>query len=343
MAKKRPTLEDVSRLAGVSSATVSRVLNGTGPVSEAVRLRAEEAINSLQYRRKKTETPPVKPASVAVLTHNLTNPFFVETLNGILDEVDHYGMIMHLDYLTDSPLRQGQLMKKLKTLDISGLIVMGSQPFPALVEWQQKEKLPLVLINRSLNLPYVHCLGVDFENALYRATWHLLNLGHKRFGIISMVEYDEIYTSRQRGIVHALEEAGLILPAEICVSVPVGGDADGGYHAMKLILDLPPDRRPTAILAFNDVIAMGAMRAVHMAGLHIPRDLSIVGVDDIASASFTCPPLTTVSQPKAKMGSLAVKHLLDMRRTESDRMIAPSCSLIESPLIVRESTGPAPG
>ena len=109
---------------------------------------------------------------------------------------------------------------------------------------------------------------------------------------------------------------------------------------MRALLDLPAGERPTAIIAFNDIIAVGALHAVRAHGLCVPQDISIVGVDDIAVAAHTYPPLTTIGQPKYRMGKLAVQTLRRMR--EGRLSPGNNCTLLESPLIVRESTGPAP-
>ena len=109
---------------------------------------------------------------------------------------------------------------------------------------------------------------------------------------------------------------------------------------MRALLDLPSPERPTGIIAFNDGIAVGALHAVRIRGLRVPQDISIVGVDDISFAAYTCPPLTTIGQPKYQMGKLAVQTL--QRMSEGQTSLGGSCTLLESPLIVRESTGPAP-
>lgn len=341
MKKMKATIADVARSAGVSSATVSRVINGTGPVSDEIRARIEGAIASLGYEPRRA-APPAQPneGTIAVLAGDLLNPFFPEVVRGIQDEVDNYGMILTLYNITDHPQRQQLLVQKLSRQNIDGIILMGSQPFPALIEWQQKQRMPMVLIDRSINLPYVHSVMVDFENALYRATQHLISLGHVRIGYLSAFTKTEIAIARQKGIETALREAGLELRPEYCVSVPPGTEVDGGFQAMNMLLDRSLAARPTAILTFNDVIALGAMHAARTRGVNIPQDLSIVGVDDIFSSVYAYPPLTTIGQPKFRMGALAVQRLRLMRQEKWDSH--NTVTLLESPLIVRESTGPAP-
>lgn len=339
MGKNKPTLADVAKLAGVSSATASRVLNGTGPVSDTVQNRIESAMASLGYEPRKSPGSQSKESTIAVLTGNLVNPFFPEVVRGIQEEADNYGMILSLYHLTDHPQRQQFLIQKLSRQNIDGIIVMGYEPFPALIEWQQKQRVPMVVLNRTLNLPLVHCIMVDFASALYRATQHLLSLNHTRIGYISAFHLSEIAIARRRGIEQALEEVGLTLKPEYCASVPSGIEIDGGLQAMNMLTYLPAKNRPTALLAFNDVIAMGALYSARIHGIRVPQDLSVIGVDDIFPAIYAYPPLTTIGQPKFRMGALAVQRI---RLMAHEDIPFSNFTLLESPLIVRESTGPAP-
>lgn len=340
MGKNKATLANVAELAGVSSATVSRYLNVTGPVSDDVRARIESAIASLGYEPRKSLSARNREESIAILSGDLSNPYFPEVIRGIQDEADNYDMSLAIFSLTDHSLRQARIIQKLIIQNPDGIIVMGTRPFPALLEWQQKQQTPMVTINRIVELPLVHTIMVDFENALYRATQHLINQNHVRIGYLAAFHNTEIAIARRRGIEQALAEAGLCLPPEMCATVPPGTDADGGYQAMNGLLNRPAKELPTAMLAFNDVIAIGAMHAIRQHGLRVPQDISIIGVDDIFAAAFTNPPLTTIDQPKFRIGALAVGRLRQMRHDDYDP--SNKCTILESPLIVRESTGPAP-
>lgn len=341
MGKTKATLAEVAQAAGVSSATASRVIHGTGPVSNEIRARIESVVIELGYEpRKKVSTDQPHEGMIAVLCGDLVNPYFPEVVRGIQDEVDNYGMILSLYNLTDHTERQRMLIQKLSRQSIAGVVVMGSPPFPALMDWQQKQRIPMVVLNRTINLPLVHCILVDFENALYRATQHLLNLGHTRIGYLSAFSSIDIAVARRRGIETALNEAGLALCPEYCALVPTGTEVDGGFQAMNTLLDLPSENRPTAVLAFNDLIALGALHAAWLRGVRIPQEISMIGVDDIFPSLYANPPLTTIGQPKFRMGVMAVQRLRLM--TEEAWLNSNNVTVLESPLIVRESTGPAP-
>jgi DNA-binding LacI/PurR family transcriptional regulator len=337
--RKRPTLADVAHHAKVSTATASRVLHNTGPVSQDLRKRIETSVAALGYTPRLASKHPDE-GTIALLVGDLLNPYFPEIVRGVQDEVDDCGLILTLYNLTDHPQRQRQLLHKLSKPAVEGVILTGSSPFPELLTWREHHKIPLVLFNRRINQPGVHCIMVDFENAMYRATQHLLNLNHTRIGHLASPSTGEIAQARLCGINAALKEAGLSLRPEWCPVVPPGTEVEGGFQAMRALLDLPVDERPTAVIAFNDIIALGALHAVCTYGLRVPQDISIIGIDDIAIAAHAHPPLTTIGQPKYRMGKLAVQTL--RRMIEGKISSSNNCTLLESPLIVRESTGSAP-
>jgi LacI family transcriptional regulator len=338
--KKRPTLADVAQHAQVSTASVSRALRNTGPVSQDLRERIEASIAELGYTPRQSATDSSIQGTIALLISDLLNPFFLEIAQGVQDEVNNYQMITTIYNLTDQPHQQSRLLQQLCKASVAGVILAGLAPFPELLNWQERHSIPVVLLNRRVSQPGVHCIVVDFENAMVRATRHLLALGHTRIGHLASPSTGEIAEARQRGIQAALAEADLALRPEWCPIVPPGREVGGGLQAMRVLLDLPEQERPTAVIAFNDIIAVGALHAVCSHGLRVPQDISVIGVDDIALAAHTHPPLTTISQPKYHMGKLAVQTL--RRMSEGRISMSNNCTLLETPLIVRESTAPCP-
>ncbi len=336
---KRVTLADIARHARVSTATASRVLQKNGPVSEDSRTRIENAAKTLGYAPRKMAKASAQ-GNIAVMAGDLLNPYFPQVIRGIQDEADNYGLILTLYNLTDHPQRQHQLIERLSRQQIDGVIVMGTMPFPELLAWRERKNVPLVVFNRRLALPGVHSILVDFENALYRAAQHLISLGHTRIGYLGGYGSSEIALSRRRGIETALAEIGLTPRPEWFVPIPPGTEIDGGYQSMSMLMQLPVDARPTGVIAFNDVVALGALHAARAQGVRVPQDVSVIGVDDIFASAHSHPPLTTISQPKYRMGALAVQVLRQIGDPRMD--MSSGCTVLESPLIVRESTGPAP-
>ena len=254
--EKRPTLTDVAYHARVSTATASRVLHNTGPVSHDLRKRIETAVATLGYTSRSTPKRPEQD-TLALLVGDLLNPFFLEIARGVQDEANDLGLILTLYNMTDHPQRQGQLLHKLTKPPVEGVILTGLSPFPELLEWRARHKIPLVLLNRRVSQSGVHCIMVDSENAMCRATQHLLSLNHIRIGHLASPSTGEIAQARQRGIEAALAEAGLTLRPEWRPIVPPGTEVEGGFQAMRALLDLPAGERPTAIMSLKAMIAVG--------------------------------------------------------------------------------------
>lgn len=339
--RSRASIIDVAQRAGVSPATVSRVLNNTAVVRSSVRTRVLAAVNELGYQHPGSH-PGVatRQNSIALLIPDILNPYFTEIARGIQDE-SSADRILPLILDTNEDLqREHESLRMLIAEPVSGIILCGSRiPSQDLTKLCRDLRTPLVIFNRNLKLPKVACIVVDLKNGTYRATRHLLNLNHTRIAFLNGPSISETAGLRQNGVEWALSEAGLELRAEWCPSsFP---DVDGGFQAMSALLALPQDNRPTGVIAYNDLMALGALHAIRAHGLQVPGDISIIGIDDIAMASHANPPLTTLSTPKHRMGRLAVQILRRMR----DGQAPPeeSYTLMESRLIVRESTSHAPG
>jgi LacI family transcriptional regulator len=336
--KTRPSLVDVAQQAGVSPATVSRVLNGTAPVSDDVRTRVLNATARLHYEHVPRSTKTSLSNAVALLIPDVLNPFFAEIVRGVQDESADEFMPLLLDTAEDTQ-REQQYFHLLTTLPICGVIVCGSRiAAEDLVTAVSGQKTPIVVINRSIRHPNVASLVVDFQSATYRAVGHLLNLNHTRIAYLAGPGSSEPSVARRRGVETALAEAHLQLRPELCpTSFP---SVDGGFQAMSAVLALSAAERPTAVIAYNDMMALGALHAIRAHRLRVPEDISVIGIDDIAMAAHTNPPLTTIAQPKYRMGRMALKTL--RRMIQGQPPPEEGYTLMESPLIVRESTALAP-
>jgi DNA-binding LacI/PurR family transcriptional regulator len=335
----RPTVADIARDAHVSTATVSRVIRNAGPVSPELRKRIQNSVTALGYIPRFTATS-VSEETIAVLAGGLSNPYFPEVISGIQEEAASYGIGLVLFNLTDHPQHQQQLLIRLGKRSVSGVIIIGGQAFPELFAWREEVKIPLVLVNHFVDRPGVYSIGTDFENAMYRATQYLLSLNHTRIAhIAGPSSWGELSLIRRRGIERAMSEAGLSLRPEWCMVISPGSLADAGFHAMNNLLGQPGTERPSAVIAFNDMVAFGALHAVHAAGLRVPQDISIIGVDDIFVAAHSRPPLTTIDQPKYHIGRLALEIVHQAAQGRED---LHNHTVLESPLIIRESTAPIP-
>lgn len=333
----RATLNDVARQAQVSITSVSRLINHTGPVNEETRLRIEKAMAELGFEPRRSSPRSTAP-TLAVLTGDLLNAYFPEVIRGIQEEADSYGMLTMLFTMTDQPQRRQQILLRLSKRVADGVILMGSPIFPGLDVIQARLHLPLVVINRRACGPALGSITVDFEAAGYRAAQHLLMLGHTRIGYISLVQANvDVAIARLNGVAQALRDAGITMQPDWIVNCPPGTEMDGGYYAMSTLLTRPITEIPTAYVCFNDGIAFGVQHAIRAAGFRVPEDFSVVGFDDLAIAAHASPPLTTISQPKYRIGMMAVQML---RKMLTDLSAPGDCVQMETPLMVRESTGP---
>jgi LacI family transcriptional regulator len=332
-----PTLNEVAQRAGVSPATVSRVLHRRGLVREVTRARVEAAMAELGYTPQAAGEVGRQPQSIALLVTNIVNPFFHEIMRAIEDEVGEQEIALVLYDSAESLEREQRAIKRLSERPLDGIIVCASRgATEALAELHTRTGVPLVVINRRVAQPEIPCITVDFTNGAYRATQHLLQLGHRRIGYLAGPAGYESSLQRRQGIVEALAEAGLELPDAWCpASFP---SVEGGFQAMSGLLGLPEHARPSAIVAFNDLTALGALQAARSARVRVPGQLSLVGFDNIEMAAHSCPPLTTIEQPRYRMGRLAMQLL--RQQLAGDARPSSGYMLLESPLIIRESTAP---
>jgi DNA-binding LacI/PurR family transcriptional regulator len=335
-----PKLADVAHHAGVSSATVSRVLNNTAPVHESTRERVQAAIVALGYQHPlNMPSPYITNGTIALLITDILNPFFPEVVRGVEDEAETSGFMLLLCNTSEDPLREKKTLQSLSERNVDGIIACASRiTTEDLISLHEHNNTPLVVINRRINRPDIPCIVVDLENAAYRSAQHLLDMNHTRFAYLSGLASSESSYARRRGIELALHEAGLTLPPEMCPSsFP---SIEGGFQATSSLLSLPEDKRPTAIIVYNDIMAFGALHSLRTHGLHVPNDISVVGCDGLLMAAHCNPPLTTIDQPKYNMGRLAMQTI--RRLLNNQQSLMGGYTLMESPLIIRESSGPCP-
>jgi len=344
---KRPTQVDVARLAGVSRATVSYVVNGlTGdrvPISEETRQRVLDAVAELGYepdaRAQALRSGNTK--AIGLIIPDIRNPHFWENADGVEQEARVSGYHLLLSSMDLSPEYAEDVFKDLSRRRIDGLILMGSfigQSEEAKNTLTQllKRRLPIVEISDHFNVDYtVDCVVSDYRAATMEVMSHLLSLQHRRIGLIYGVAMPELAEDRLQPYQDSLQAAGLSADQELIVEC--GPTIEDGYQAVLQLLKLPS--RPTALIAINDLLAIGALRAARDLSLHVPTDLSLASYDDILMAKYLVPRLTTVSKDAVRLGREAVQ-LLMARIQEPNR----SYQRINIParLIIRESTGPAP-
>ncbi|MDD1508645.1 MULTISPECIES: LacI family DNA-binding transcriptional regulator [unclassified Pseudomonas] len=325
------TIKDVAARAGISYTTVSHVVNGTRPVSDQVRSKVEAAIAELGYvpsgvarslRVRATGT-------LGLLLPNASNPYFAELARGIEDHAERNGYSVILCNSDDDIDKQLRYLRVLLERRIDGLIVATVASDAAFAQALAALRVPLVLVDRSLEGVSADQLRIDHEQGAYLATRHLLELGHRRIVCIGGPASTQVVQLRAGGYRRALDEAGIEAQAVVdCAFTSPAG------HAAAQVL-LAGEQRPTAIFAGNDMIALGVLRAAAERGLQVPQQLSVVGFDDIEVSRYLHPALTTVGQRIGQLGEQAAERLLARIRKPG---LAAEQRLIEPTLMLREST-----
>jgi LacI family transcriptional regulator len=306
------TIKDVALRAGVSVTTVSHVVNDTRHVSAKGRERVELAIRELGYvpnamaRSLKSNTT----STLGMLIPNSSNPYFAEIVRIVEDRCFGAGYTLVLCNTDDEPHRQSVYLQVLAERRIDGLIVVstGAGDDDSLVTQLRGLRMPTVLVDREIADPACDLVETAHMQGGLLAVRHLLSLGHKRIACIGGPVGVMPSEQRIEGWRMALAEAGATPNADALLWRG-GFTSQGGYEAMHAILRT--EQAPSAVFVCNDLMAIGALRAAHESGVRVPDDLSIVGFDDIELSAYTSPALTTVAQPKERIGALAVDMLLE--------------------------------
>jgi LacI family transcriptional regulator len=337
---KRVTIQSVADHAGVSIATVSNVLNGSGRVGPDSRKRVLEAVEALAYRPNSLASSLRSRRSrlIGLVIPDITNSFFAAIAYDLEEFASDTGYDFAVVTSRESVDRERQRVQALLSRQIDGLIAIPASDTSLLTTALNEASLPpLVVLDRGLNLPEVDTVGTDGEGGGYAATQHLLHLHHERIGVL--VPTLDLGTMRDRVAGHsrALKEAHLSISPRILVGGPT---VDGSRSAVEQ--ELQRADRPTAIFAASSVAALGAIKAIHALDLKIPRDISLIGFDDAEWMVALRPSITTVSQPTKEMVKLSWNLLV--QRMVSGRSVKGGYTTTRLPcaLQLRESTGLPP-
>ncbi|WP_299845916.1 LacI family DNA-binding transcriptional regulator [uncultured Paracoccus sp.] len=333
----RAKISDVAKLAGVSPATVSRVLSRPGLVAEATRLAVMNAVSATGYRMNHAarNLRKQRTGSVVALVPNLGNPFFAKILEGMGRELARGGYDLLVADTLEGEGRHRTLERFLDPSRADGIILLdGLVPHADL---DQRDDLPPIVTAcewiEGASLPRVM---LDNREGGRLAVAHLRELGHGRIGIIGGPSQNVLHQARLAGAEAAAEGAQL-------VSFPGDFTLASGQAAADLWTAMPDATRPSAVFAFSDEMACAFMARLHQRGISVPRDVSVIGFDDIELASHLTPALTTIRQPKRDLGRAAAGIIIDRI---AGREIA-EVTLLVPRLMLRDSTaapaGPAGG
>ncbi|MBD3306929.1 LacI family DNA-binding transcriptional regulator [candidate division KSB3 bacterium] len=328
------TITDVAELANVSIATVSRVLNGSAYVSPELEARVQKAIEQLGYRPnvlarhlRRNENP-----TIGILIPNSKNPFFAEMAKGIEDYCFDQGFVAVLCDTNDQPSKAIGHLELLYQQRAAGFVVVSPGRITARLQELLDHGNQIVVVDRALSTLPTDSVVSDNYGGGRQAVEHLLSLGHRRIGfVISNLEHETIQ-GRWAGAQDAMRSAGV--PIDPLLVYTAGDELPGtGYEGAKYILQQTD--KPTALFAFNDLMAFGVLRFAYEQGIPVPQHLSVIGFDDMMMANYSTPSLTTICQPKYELGQNAAEILL--RRIQGDDLPRQKLKLTTE-LVIREST-----
>lgn len=306
---KRKTIYDVARDAGVSISTVSRVINGKGYVSEETRKRVEKACEDYRPIASAREIQSQKSQTIGIIINHSTDYFFLNTtflnaLRAIALEAQNRGYRLLLEISTP----EEEVCNLYFERRVDGLIVMGSQEEGTLISTLEQKGIPFVLIGDYKKSSTISQVEINDKQAIYEAVRYLIGIGHRNIGIITGPLDYASGVNRLQGYLQAYEEAGIPVKEEYIESCDTLTDIKAENLTKKLLF-LP--ERITALIAFNDTVAVAAYKAAKEMQIEVGRDLSVIGFDDDRIASYVTPALTTIWQPSYEKGKRAATILLD--------------------------------
>jgi LacI family transcriptional regulator len=324
-------IRDIAQQAGVSTATVSHVINNTRFVSDEIKQKVQEVIERNGY------TPNAHARALAMkrnhafglILSDLSNPFFPELVKSIQECANQKGYEITLANTNYDAGRTLASVQRMLEQRVSGVAVMTSEMDAALAERLAASEIAVVFLDVGQVGPFVSNIAVNYEKGIRAGVEHLLALGHRRIAYVSGPQRLKSAQRRLLAFTRTMkkyESAPFIFEGDF--------KATGGQQAAAAMLQ--QKQRPTAIVAANDLMAMGAMRELRRAGLRVPEDVSVVGFDNILFAELTDPPLTTVALPREEIGRAAIEALL---HTVTSKDKQGREYKITPKLIVRESTG----
>jgi LacI family transcriptional regulator len=329
----RPTIYDVARLAGVSTASVSRALNGTGQMAPATRAAIEAAVEELGYRPNTIARSLVTKSTqtIAFLLPDITNPFYAALVSGIQQYALSHGHTMLLCTTEGDAEREEQYLELLRSKQVDGALVDGLVLPPDRIARFVKDGFPIVCLDRDIAAKSIPLVQVDNRLGGRLATEHLLARGHRQIAHVTGAKGQRISEDRLGGFLDVQTAVDRRLIAD------GGFTVEGGYEATRTLVESGVEF--TAIFAANDLSAIGVLNALSEEGLRVPEDVSVVGFDDIRLAAYTSPPLTTVHQPAFEIAQRATQILIDLTRGKRIRKLR---HLLAPELVARRSTAPRP-
>ena len=327
-------ITEIAKRANVSTATVSRTLNQSGPVKAATARKVWRAVTEMNYYPNSHARALVSGRSrlIGLIVSDITNPFFPELIRAFQDlatQKQYDVLLTSTDYLTS---RMTECLRRMLERKVDGVAMMTSEMDLGLIKELSQRNVPIVFMDVGQMGPRMSHVAIDYGNGIRQAVDHVVRLGHRHIAFISGPLDLHSARTRRQAFLDGLRHHGLA-PDRKMIREGMH-TAEGGERAMAALLRLT--KPPTAVVCSNDWTAIGALHAVHAAGLAVPSDVSIVGFDDIPLARYTNPALTTVQMTASDVGVTAFNALF---RLIGEEAVEGDVYQIPTKLVVRESTG----
>lgn len=328
-------IKEVARVAKVSTATVSRTINGSDKVSEETASRVRRAIEKLHYYPDTNARALGSGRSnlFGLIISDITNPFFPELVKSFEDVAMRHGKEVLVANTSYDPVRAEHCARRMLQRKVDGVAIMTSEMHSRVLEDFHQQRIPLIFLDTARSRKEISRIVIDYQSGIEAAIEYLHSIGHTSIGYIAGPAKYHSARIRHTAFLKGMQKRQLAVPAHFIQK----GDhtISGGYEAMSQML--AHSKLPMAVMTSNDLSAIGAFRAIHEKGLRIPEDISLIGFDDITVSSFVQPPLTSVRIPRNEIAETAFHALVAMQEKQSIH-VHP----IRTELIVRQSTAPAP-
>jgi len=330
------TINDIAELAGVSKSTVSAVLNDNPQIKEETKIRVREVMNKLDYRpnelarslaRKQTKT-------IGLIIKEIDNPYFAQITSGVYDSANKEGYSVLLGSSELKPLQEQETLNVLLSKKVDGLIISSLRDngdFSHLFELKHRN-IPFVLLDH-VEMLQANMIDINNVQASMEAVQYLVKKGHRRIAFLAGPDYSVHSFQRLEG--YKLAHLRCNIPFDENLIFATGSYLENGIRVGREIAQMSTQKRPTALYCFNDLVAIGSIYSLRQEGLRIPKDIAVVGNDDIPLAKAMFPPLTTVHIPIYEIGQRAAKLLIDQIRQKESPLNKKN--ILEAHLVERES------
>lgn len=334
------TIKDIAREAGVSHSTVSRALRGSSLISEGTSKHVQETAQKLGYlpsaaaRSLKTN----RSQALGVIVSNIDDPYFSEILQGIEEIAQNNNYSLFMAASQRDLEREGIIIQSMRQHRVDGVIICSTTFSDEQSRHFSRYDIPIVVVNNQAAEDYRYSIYHDDVDGSRQLTRHLIELGHRRIAYLGNSQSGRTTQDRLAGFRLEMESNGLTLPDNYIYEV-AGNEPEMGTLAVEHFFALQD--RPTALVCFNDMMAIGILKSLREPRIRVPEDISITGFDNIVFSNYTNPPLTTFDQPKRFIGQKAAELILSLLDlTSKTNVPKQKIQILKGSLLVRESTAP---